>query len=85
VMLLYRFLWELGTFSTFLFMSQSSASPRSCIGRRFTEVESVAVLSDLVTRYTIHLTPESENALANLAPEDKIKQFFNIQNNITLT
>jgi len=34
------------------------AGPRSCIGRRFSEIESVALISSLISRYEISVKEE---------------------------
>jgi len=64
-----------------------SLGARSCIGRKFAEVEVVAALTALVTRYTIHLTNEMEAEFkaTNLTMTQKMDRLLKSQVLITTT
>lgn len=73
-----RFLgdWPRDAFAAF------SLGPRSCVGRRFTETEAVAVLSTVISQYTIEV---SDSYLPGVSFEEKKERLLQTTVNITLT
>jgi len=64
-----------------------SAGARACLGKKFAEVETVAVLTALTMRYTIHLTDkhEAEFNAPNLTLWEKIEILLKSKVPITST
>jgi len=64
-----------------------SGGPRACIGRRFAEVEAVAITVALLRNYSIHLAPEKaeEYDRMNLSTHEKTERLTRSISVITLT
>lgn len=60
-----------------------SGGPRACLGRRFAEIESVAVLVLFVSRYTIHVKDDPRHA--GETEEEKRARVLRSRPGLTLT
>ncbi|KAH8834989.1 cytochrome P450 [Flagelloscypha sp. PMI_526] len=60
-----------------------NGGPRACLGRKFSETETVAILSVIVERYSIHIKEEPK--FANETFEQKKKRLLNARQGITHT
>jgi Cytochrome P450 len=56
---------------------------RSCLGRKFSEVESVAMLVHLLRNYSVHLVPTSADGSVDVATARE--RFSQASSGITLT
>ncbi|EKM52729.1 uncharacterized protein PHACADRAFT_261335 [Phanerochaete carnosa HHB-10118-sp] len=60
-----------------------SAGARACLGRRFFETEGIAILTMLVSRYTIEIKEEPE--FAGETFEERKERIFHLKGGLTLT
>ena len=60
-----------------------SAGPRACIGRRFTETESVAVLTMLILKYRIGILEEPQ--YKHETKEDRWNRVLKSKSGVTMT
>ncbi|THU87661.1 cytochrome P450 [Dendrothele bispora CBS 962.96] len=60
-----------------------SAGARSCLGKRFAEVESVAIISLLILKYKVRVKEEEQ--FKNETFEERKERVLNTENGITLT
>ena len=69
-------------YATFMNLSNTS---RSCIGRKFSEVEGVSVLTALLLRYSIHLPSEKVEEFKGLTRPQQADRLLKSQAKLTLT